>query len=207
MSTGDQVLRDGRTLAAKKGPRGLLLYGAHGPGTRICGGVIARGLQGHFPDRFCLKTGCTFASHRTKSNLAHLVRGAYYVRENESYGYSELCLSPEAAALAPPEVLERPNNVAGWKAIIRQLQDQVTAGETEPEAVAAQAAGIVGFAERVLKTPYATTPLRPSRRRRFSDNDGDEVDDDGHPTLGSQEEPAFITLLQHLEDSVVLLRG
>lgn len=203
--TGGPIIRDSRKFAPKKGPTGLLLYGPHGPGTCICGGVIARGVQGQFPDRFCLKTGCTFTSHRTKSYLGNLVRGAYYVRENESYGYLELCLTPEAALLAPPEVLEGQNNVTGWKAIIRQLQDQVAAGAIEPEVAAAQAAGIVGFAERVLKTPYATTPLQSTRRRRLSDCDLGEIADDEDRTSPSGE--SSLLGIQQLEDSVALLRG
>ena len=77
---GGPIVRNSRKFATKKGPTCLLLYGPHGPGTRICGGVIARGVQGQFPDRFCLKTECTFTSHRTKSYLGNLVKGAYYVR-------------------------------------------------------------------------------------------------------------------------------
>ena len=115
---GEQVRRNSRRFAAQQVPTGHLLYGPHGPETRICRGVIARGTQGQFPDRFCLKTRCTFSSHVSKSTLNRLVRGAYYVRENDSYAYSELFLSPKAVTLAPPEVLGGINNVLGWKAII-----------------------------------------------------------------------------------------
>ena len=87
---GVQVLRDDRKFAAKKSSIGLLLYGPHQPRTQICGGIIARGIQGQVHDRFCLKTGCTFASHKSKSYLDNLVKGAYYVLENKSYGYSVL---------------------------------------------------------------------------------------------------------------------
>jgi hypothetical protein len=66
-----------------------------------------------------------------------LVRGAYYVRENDSYAYSELFLSPEAGTLAPPEVLWGINNLLGWKAIIQQLEDQLAAGVAEPVVAAA----------------------------------------------------------------------
>ncbi len=119
-------------------------------------GVIARGTKGQFPDPFCLKTRCTFSSLVSESNLNRLVRGAYYVRENDSYAYLELFLSPEAATLAPPEVLGGINNVSGLKAIIGQLEDQLAAGVAEPAVAAAQAAGIVEFAERY------SGPLTPS---------------------------------------------
>ncbi len=140
------------------------LYGPHGLSTGICGGVIARGTQGHFPDHFCLKTPCRFSSHAAKSYLGRLVEGAYYVKENEAHWYAELRLSPEAASLAPGGLLESRNNVGGWKAIIRQLEDQWMAGEVESAVVVAQGAGLTGFAERFLKTPYATTPMRSGRR-------------------------------------------
>ncbi len=115
---GEQVWHDSRRFAAQQVPTSHLLYGPHEPETRICGGVIARGTQGQFPYRFCLKTRCTFSSHVSKSNLNWLVRGAYYVRENDSYAYSELFLSPEMVTLTPPEVLGGINNMSGWKAII-----------------------------------------------------------------------------------------
>ena len=93
--------------------------------------------------------------------------------------------------------------MAGWKAIILQLEDQMAAGVAKPVMAAAHAAGIVGFAERVLKTPYAITPLRPSHWRPH--NDGKE---------GKEEVAApgmrgglALDLLQRFENSVVHLRG
>ena len=60
-----------------------------GPG--YVGGVIARGAQGQFPDRFCLKTKCRFTTHATKSYLPRMVTRGYYVKQNDTHGYSELC--------------------------------------------------------------------------------------------------------------------
>ena len=183
------------------------LYGPHGASTGICGGIIARGLQGQFPDRFCLKTRCSFASHSVKSHLGRLEAGAYYVKENESHGYAEVCLPANAAALAPEGLLESTNNVAGWKAIIRQLIDQLAAGEVAPAEAAAMGAGLSEFADRVLKTPYAITPMRASRRKvRMSDDDSDGGVSEG----GGLDGPAPIvgpSTLQRLEDSIGLLRG
>jgi hypothetical protein len=68
--------------------------------------------------------------------------GAYYVKGNDTHGFSEPCLSPKAAALAPPGLLMSRSKVVGWKAIIRQLEDQWTARTMEPEVVVAQAAGL-----------------------------------------------------------------
>ena len=62
-----------KTAGIRRG--GLGLYGPHNPGTRMCGGVIARGAQGQFPDRFCLKTECCFTTHATKSYLPKMVAG------------------------------------------------------------------------------------------------------------------------------------
>jgi hypothetical protein len=90
--------------------------------TRFCGGTIARGLQGQFPDRFCLKSGCRFTSHAAKSSLGRLQPGAYYVKANDAHAYSELCLSAVAAALAPGGLLSSRNNMSGWKAIFRRLK-------------------------------------------------------------------------------------
>jgi hypothetical protein len=92
---------------------------------------------------------------------------------NLAHGYSKVCLSREAAALMPTGLLQAPNSIATWKAIIQQLEleDQLTEGATEPEVVAAQAAGLADFIERVQKTPYATTPLRPRRRSRSEEED------------------------------------
>jgi hypothetical protein len=98
---------------------GHTLYGPHNPGTQICGRVIARGAQGQFPNRFYLKTQCRFTTHATKSNLPRMVKGGYYVKENDTHGYSELCLLPEAAALVPKGLIQTPNSITAWKAIIR----------------------------------------------------------------------------------------
>ena len=46
----------------------------------MCGGVIARGTQGQFPDCFCLKIECRFTTHTTKSYLPKMVAGGYYVK-------------------------------------------------------------------------------------------------------------------------------
>ncbi len=74
-------------------------------------------------------------------------------------------------------------------------------GVENPEEVAAQAEGLTGFAERALKTPYATTPMIANRRRACLD-----VEDKEGSLLfmDAGEEQA---LLQHLEDSVGLLQG
>jgi hypothetical protein len=50
--------------------------------------------------------------------------------------------------------------MGGWKAIIRQLVDQLAAGEVAPEEEKARGAGLTEFANQVLQTPYATTPMR-----------------------------------------------
>ena len=156
-------MQNGRRLTAHQDPVGLDLYGPHGIGDTICGGTIVRGLQGQFPGRFCLKKGCWFTTHAAKSSLGWLLPGAYYVKENDAYAYSELCLTAAAAALAPKGLLRSCNNMAGWKAIVCQLKDQSAAGGAEThEEVAAQLVGLAGFSERVLKTLYAVTPLRPS---------------------------------------------
>ena len=161
-----------------------LAWGSTQDWGHLCGGTIARGLQGQFPDRFCLKRGCRFSTHAAKSSLGRLVPGAYYVKENNAYGYSELCLTATGAALAPEGLLASRNTMATWKAIIRQLEDQSAAGEVRPEDVAAQAMGLAGFAERVLKTSYAVTPLCSTCCRVRMDEDEDEVI--GLPTTGPQ---------------------
>ena len=76
-TAGDTVHRSGNTsrLFITRQGGGLSLYGPHNPGTRICGGVIARGAQGQFPNRFCLKTECHFTMHATKSFLPKMVAG------------------------------------------------------------------------------------------------------------------------------------
>jgi hypothetical protein len=106
-------------------------------------------------------------------------------------------LSPEAAALAPEGLLQAPNTAAAWKAIIRQLEDQLSEGATAPEVVVEQAAGLAEFALRVLKTPYATTPMR-SRHRTLSE------EEDGPAMKG---EPGTLEILQRLEDGMASLRG
>jgi hypothetical protein len=47
---------DGSPPATKVSVQTHGLYGPHGSGTGICGGIVSRGAQGQFPDRFCLKT-------------------------------------------------------------------------------------------------------------------------------------------------------
>jgi len=92
------------------------------------------------------------------------------------------------------------NNMPGWKAIFRQLEDQAVAGEVgSKEEVAAQAMGLVGFAERVLKTPYAVTPLRRAqcRVRMNGDDEEDNLDPQEPTNVGG-----VTDLLQLLEDSV-----
>jgi hypothetical protein len=95
----------------------------------------------------------------------------------------------------------------GWKAIIRQLIDQLAAGEVAPAEAAAMGAGLSEFADRVLKTPYAITPMRASRRKvRMSDDDSDGGGSEGggfdgpDPVVGP-------SILQRLGDSIGLLRG
>ncbi len=197
----EQAKRDGRRLAAHQELMGQLLYGPHGPDTRICGGIIARGLQGQFPDRFCLKTACRFTTHASKSNLGRMTPGAYYVRENNAYAYAEIYLSPKAAALAPSGLLASHNTTVEWKAIIRQLEDQLAAGVENPEEVAAQAEGLAGFAERALKTPYATPPMLANRCRACLDVEDEEG------SLLFTDAGVERTLLQRSEDSVGLLWG
>ena len=47
--------RDKRPPATKVSVPTHGLYGPHGSGTGICGGIVARRAQGQFLDRFCLK--------------------------------------------------------------------------------------------------------------------------------------------------------
>ena len=205
VGAGNQLKTDARRLSAPQGPAGLDLYGPHAIGESICGGTITRGLQGQLPDRFCLKRGCRFTTHAAKSSLGRLQPGAYYVKENDAHAYSELCLTAAAAALSPGGLLSSRNNMSGWKAIFRQLEDQAAADELgSEEEVAAQAAGLAGFAERVLKTPYAVTPMRGARRRVRMN--GDDEEDDLDP-LESTYAGGVTDHLQRLEDSVAHLRG
>ncbi len=111
VGAGYQLKSDAKCLAAHQDPVGLDLYGPHASGESICGGTIARGLQGQFPHRFCLKGGCRFTSHAAKSSLGRLQLGAYNVKATDAHAYSELCLSAVAAALAPGELLSSRNNM------------------------------------------------------------------------------------------------
>ena len=206
VGTRNQINRtDDRRPAAQQDPEGLGLYGPHSSEALVCGGTIARGLQGQFPDRFCIKKSCRFSSHAAKSSLGRLHPGAYYVKANDAHAYSELCLTAAAAALAPGGLLSSRTNMTGWKAIFRQLEDQLAAGQggTEEE-VEAQAVGLAGFAEQVLKTPYAITPMRGARRRvrMLGDDEEDELDPQESINAGG-----VTDLLQQLEDSVAHLRG
>ncbi len=144
---------------------------------------------------------CQFTTHASKSNLGQMTPGAYYVRENDTYAYAEICLSPEAAALAPSGLLASHNTTVGWKAIIHQLEDQLAAGVENIEEVATQAEGLAGFAERALKTPYATTPMLANRRRARLDVEDEEG------SLLFTDAGVKRALLQRLEDSFGLLRG
>jgi hypothetical protein len=125
-----------------------------------------------------------------------MVKGGYYVKENDTHGYSELCLLPEAAALAPEGLLQTPNSIIAWKAIIRQLEDQLMEGATEPGVIAAQVTGLAEFALRVQQTPYATMPMRA--RCRAHSKEGDET--------ASKGDEGTLEILQRLEDSIVSLR-
>ena len=203
--TGIRLKSDERRLGTQQDPEVLGLYGPHDAGASVCGGTIARGLQGQFPDRFCIKKSCRFSSHAAKSSLGRLIPGAYYVKANDAHAFSELCLTAAAAALAPGGLLSSRNNMSGWKAIFRQLEDQLAAGQGETEEeVEAQAVGLVGFAERVLKTPYAVTPMRGTRRRvrMLGDDEEDDFDPQESTNVGG-----VTDLLQQLEDSVAHLRG
>ena len=138
--------QEGKPLATKvSAPSQHGLYGPHGLGTGICKGIVTRGAQGQFLDRFCLKTQCGFASHSSKNYVSKLEQGFFYVKENESYGYCKLFLSSEAAKLSPEELLEGRNNVPGWKAVIRQLEDQLAVGPKTEQAAADHAEGLLDF--------------------------------------------------------------
>ena len=71
-------------------------------------------------------------------------------------------LSSEAGKLAPEGLLQSRNNMPGWKTVICQLEDQLATGPTMEQAAAVQAEGLLDFADRMLKTPYAATPMWPS---------------------------------------------
>ena len=75
VGAGDQVRQDGRRLAAHQDPVSLDLYGPHGMGDTICGGTIARGLQGQLPGRFCLKKGCGQVKFGTAAARGLLCQG------------------------------------------------------------------------------------------------------------------------------------
>ena len=128
--TGVGNKSNGSRPATKVGVPTHGLYGPHGSGTGICGGIVASGAQGQFPDRFCLKTQCGFTSHSSKNYLSKLEQGEFYVKENNSHGYCKLFLSSEAAKLAPEGLLASRNNMPGWKAVICQLEDQLVVGPT-----------------------------------------------------------------------------
>ncbi len=87
----------------------------------------------------------------------------------------------------------------GWKAIICQLEDQLAAGPTMEQAAAVQAEGLLDFADRMLKTPYAATPMQPSRRHKHDSlEDGNDAEDGGRSKNGDD----VMSLLQCLEDSI-----
>jgi hypothetical protein len=67
----------------------------------------------------------------------------------------------------------------------------------QPEVVAAQAAWLAESALRVLKTPYATTPMW-SRRRKLSE------EEDESALMG---DAGTLKILQRLEDGLANLRG
>ena len=88
------------------------------------------------------------------------------MKENDSHGYCDLSLSAEAANLALEGLLAGRTNVPAWKGVIRQLEDQLAAGAMTKQATANQAEGLLGFADRMLQTPYPPTPMRPTRCRQ-----------------------------------------
>ncbi len=73
----------------------------------------------------------------------------------------------------------------------------------EPEVAAAQKAGLMEFANQVLKTPYATTPMRVMHHRARSESGNNEVKVVGEMRAGGIDFDA----LQRLEDSVGHLHG
>ncbi len=80
----------------------------------------------------------------------------------------------------------------------------MAAGVAEPVVAAAQATRIVEFAERVLKTPYAITPMRASRCRPHVDGEEDEEEE---AVASAMKSGLAMELLQRLKDSVGCLRG
>ena len=127
--------------------------------------------------------------------------GAYYIKETEAHGYTNLSFLPNAASLAPAGLLESRNNVGEWKAIIRQVEDQWSAGEVEPVVAKAQAAGLTEFPDRVLKTLYTTTPMRLvcCCTREESDDNEVEVVEEG-PAGANRGDT-----LQRLRDTIGLI--
>ena len=118
------------------------------------------------------------------------------MKESESHGYCKLFLSSEAAKLAPEGLLEGHNNVPGWKAVICQLEDQLATGPMTEQAAANQVEGLLDFADRMLKTPYAPTPMRPSRRQQHNSlEDGEDAKDGGGRGNNHKD---FMTTLQRL---------
>ncbi len=60
------------------------------------------------------------------------------------------------------------------------------------------------FADRMLKTPYAATPMRPSRHHKYDLlEDGDDAEDSGR----SENDIDVMSLLQRLEDSTGRIQG
>ena len=70
---GHHSVHTSQPVTARQGEHACALYGPHNPSSGICGGVITRGAQGQFPDRFCLKIGCRFPTHVTKSYLPRML--------------------------------------------------------------------------------------------------------------------------------------
>ncbi len=68
----------------------------------------------------------------------------------------------------------------------------------------AQVAGIVEFAKKVLKTPYAITPMRALRCHPRVDGEEDEEEE---VALSTMKSGLAMELLQRLKDSVGYLRG
>ena len=127
------------------------------------------------------------------------------MKENDSHGYCDLSLSAEAARLAPEGLLVGLNNMPGWKAVIRQLEDQMAAGPTTQQATADQAEGLLGFTDQMLQAPYTPSPMCPTRRRQHDalEEDGEDDEEGG----GSGNNEGILTLLQRLEDSIGHMRG